>query len=262
MAGAPRRSSKDSSDRSHSAAATSTGERRIKSGHVAIAVSIFSLLSSAFYTYTYVAISQVSFFNEIHSEYASTEMQAAFDLLESFSDHVGAELYASEFVRLKALSRQFSVVPSARSSPAAGAQTIFWRQEPNAAATEQEEAKLGLLLDNSRRRILHYFGKLILFESLNYLQAAGLRKFPGAARAENAINLLEPLVEEGQRRCQEEQKCGGARASAVFEEHKSVMRGLRKLFRLPAKREAVMATTKDERRGTEATYSRVHERSL
>jgi len=246
-------------------AARRTGERRIKSGHVAIVVSVFSLLSSAFYTYTYVAISQVSFFNEIHSEYASTEMQAAFDLLESFSDHVGAELYASEFVRLKDLSRQFSVVPSARSSPAAGAQTIFWRQEPNAAATEEEEAKLGLLLDNSRRRILHYFGKLILFESLNYLQAAGLRKFPGAARAENAINLLEPLVDEGQRRCRDERKCGGARAaaraSAVFEEHKTVMRGLRKLFRLPAKREAVTATT-EQRRGTEATSSRVHESSL
>ena len=106
---------------------------------------------------------------------------------------------------------------------------------------------------------------LILFESLNYLQAAGLRKFPGAARAENAINLLEPLVEEGQRRCRDERKCGGARAaaraSAVFEEHKTVMRGLRKLFRLPAKREAVTATT-EQRRGTEATSSRVHESSL
>lgn len=70
---------------------------------VAILVSICSVVSSALYTYMYVRGQTVSFFNEIHSDFASYDMLDAFKILESFRAATGHEHYAEEYMRSKML---------------------------------------------------------------------------------------------------------------------------------------------------------------
>ena len=49
--------------------------------YLAIVISVASVVSSGFYTYTYVNLQKTEFFNRIHSEYSTQDMQDAFDNL-------------------------------------------------------------------------------------------------------------------------------------------------------------------------------------
>ena len=220
----PRRSSSRSSSKfspsshltSTSSSPSSSPSSIFRSKHLALTISILSLISSAFYTHTYVSISQTSFFNTIHTEYATEQMMNAFDALESFRDVVGVDKYPSEFVRLKTLSRkQFS--------------RKFDTQNKDLKVAFNPEAELGVLLDKSRRHILHYFGKIVMFEEQGLLRRSNVLEFPGKGRSIHAISLLEPLVLETEKHCQ---KISHKKACSGYSEHYEIFDGLRKLYTL------------------------------
>ena len=73
--------------------------------YLAIVISVASVVSSGFYTYTYVNLQKTEFFNRIHSEYSTQDMQDAFDNLESFRD-LHKDNYANKFIELKRLVRK------------------------------------------------------------------------------------------------------------------------------------------------------------
>merc|ERR1712232_1326242 len=95
---------------------------------------------------------QATFFDEIHREYSTFDMMSAFDTLESFLASTGPEKYASEFLRLKRITKDAYAYfrdsgLSARSS---------------LSASMKSDIEVGQRLDKSRRRILHYFGNLLM----------------------------------------------------------------------------------------------------
>jgi len=176
---------------------------------MAIVVSVCSVASSLLYNWVYVVGQRASFFNQVHDEFASPDMMAAFDTLEGFLAATGPARYSEEFIRLKGRTREVHF------SALAGAPTLG----------AEHEVGLGQELDTSRRRILHYFGKLLMFNRLGYLSKEMLSEFPGRTRAAHALRLLEPLVE----------------ATAVayqmpLEEHRQILDGVRALYGLPLPR--------------------------
>jgi hypothetical protein len=82
------------------------------------------------------------------------------------------------------------------------------------------ELELGRQLDASRRRVMHWFGKIVMFCDLGYLRKENVLIFPGRARATHAVSLLEPLM-----RTQEE-KLGLGFAN----EHRKIIKGIKVLF--------------------------------
>lgn len=219
---------------------------------VALSISIASMVSSVLYTYDSRHVNSARFFNEIHTEYASTEMMEAFDALETFRDAVDTE-YASEYVRLKQVARTSYLnqkakekldscenkndaldgdVPSHCKAQETGStkssQPNLFRHMFGLANEEDLEVdiKLGKRLDESRRRILHYFGKIMMFYDLGYLQLDHLKVFPGRARCQRAMSLVEPLVKQ----------TGKIYKGEVHTEHYRIISGIRTMFDIePAK---------------------------
>mmetsp|Transcript_94981 Transcript_94981/g.290534 ORF Transcript_94981/g.290534 Transcript_94981/m.290534 type:complete len:231 (-) Transcript_94981:56-748(-) len=195
---------------------------------LAIVVSICSVASSALYTYVYVRGQQAAFFSEIHREYASEDIMKAFDTLESFLDATGPEAYATEYVRLKNLRvNHFFKHGEGEDSKVIDAAAGDASRANRVAA----EAELGQRLDASRRRLLHYFGKLLMFNRLTYLTMFSrltyvtqemLQEFPGRSRAAHAVKLLQPLVE-----------ATAAAYQTPLEEHRQILAGIRNLYGLP-----------------------------
>ena len=185
----------------------------------------------------------------------------AFDALEAFRDVVGSENYGSEFVRLKQLSRKsktFILVEDKHRADSSEASTVnvnerlqslFWSKDDSTSDQNSPEAELGKLLDKSRRHILHYFGKIVLFEKQGLLRHANVLEFPGPARSAHAVSLLEPLVLETELYCGKiTSKC--ERAASVFAEHHSVFRGLKKLYSLHVDESSIQGTKNKNDRKT------------
>jgi len=150
---------------------------------LSLTVAIASCASSMLYNYVYVYGQQAGYFNMIHKEYASPAMMNAFDSLEIFLERTGPERYAAEYMRLKHLAREVS----ANATVQRGLQQV----------APGSDADVGLRLDSSRRRILHYFGKMLLFNREGYITERMLHEFPGRKRAAHALRLLQPLVQAG-----------------------------------------------------------------
>jgi len=183
---------------------------------LAIFVSVCSVISSALYTYVYIRGQQVSFFNEIHSDFASASMMDAFDLLESFQAATGEEKYAQEYIRLKVLRLSGLHQPqSTKSSPAESAIAA------GLCAVCSSEADLAQRLDGARRQLLHYMDKLLMFKRMSYITQSMLDEFPGRSRMAHAVQLLEPLVE-----------ATAATYHISLEEHRNVLAGIKDAFGL------------------------------
>eukprot|EP00656_Telonema_subtile_P016762 TRINITY_DN18885_c0_g2_i4.p1 TRINITY_DN18885_c0_g2~~TRINITY_DN18885_c0_g2_i4.p1 ORF type:complete len:212 (+),score=61.45 TRINITY_DN18885_c0_g2_i4:150-785(+) len=154
-----------------------------------ILVSVSSVISSGLYTYVYVVGQQTAFFQEIHTEYASPAMMEAMDLLEGFHAATGAN-YGPEYVRLKGLSRQ------AYQTLKASNETSIFRLFSPSSSVMSSDAELGKRLDSARRKLVHYWAKVQMFHELGYLTDKLLLAFPGRARAEHSLELIEPLIEQ------------------------------------------------------------------
>lgn len=180
---------------------------------VTITVSICSMLSSVLYTYIYVRGQQATIFNEIHNEYASADIMEAFDTLEQFLAATGDDKYAEEYMRLKMLPREEYLKGKATGKTNILA-SLF---SSNSAVTT--DAALGRQLDLSRRRLLHYLGKLLMFNNWGYLTDSMMHEFPGRARAMHAISLLQPLVTHTAR-------------AYNFEDHQRVLDGIQAIYNI------------------------------
>lgn len=184
---------------------------------VAITVSIASMLSSVMYSYIYVRGQQATIFNEIHNEYASPDIMEAFDTLEHFLSATGHEKYAEEYMRLKRLPREEYLKGKETGMPNVLASLFSSSVKSNSAVTT--DAELGRRLDLSRRRLLHYLGKLLMFNSWGYLTDTMMHEFPGRARAMHAIHLLQPLVTHTAR-------------AYNFEDHQRVLDGIQAIYNI------------------------------
>lgn len=156
-----------------------------------LSVSVCSLISSALYTYVYIVGQQATFFNQVHSEYAKSEMSQAFDVLEGLLDATGPKSYASEYVRLKGLQRE-----RYKQDKESGRENLLIRAFVPSQQGQPNEAQIGQILDKSRRRILHYFGMLLSLHRMGYITNVMMLEFPGRSRALHAVQLIQPLVEE------------------------------------------------------------------
>lgn len=174
---------------------------------VTICVSICSLLSSVCYTYVYVRGQKAAIFNEIHTEYASPDIMEAFDALEHFQEATGPSKYAEEYIRLKSQAREAFV-----SKPGL-LERMGLRSDSNS------EVELSRRLELSRRRILHFLGKLVMYNTWGYLTTEMMHEFPGKARAMHAISLLQPLVSH-------------TAIQFGFEEHQRVLDGIRNIYQI------------------------------
>jgi len=180
---------------------------------VAITVSFCSMFSSIIYTYVYVRGQQASIFNEIHNEYASENIMEAFDTLEQFLAATGREKYAEEYMRLKMLPREEYLKARDTGRPNMLA-SLF--SSKSAITTD---AELGRRLDAARRRLLHYLGKLLMYNNWGYLTDSMMQYFPGRARAMHALELLQPLVEHTAR-------------AYNFDDHKQVLAGIQAIYNI------------------------------
>merc|ERR1712060_750312 len=88
----------------------------------------------------------------------------------------------------------------------------------------------GQRLDASCRRLLQYFGKLLMFNRLTYLTMFNrltymtqeiLQEFPGRSRAAHAYELLHPLVE-----------ATAAAYQTPLEEHRQILAGIQSIYDL------------------------------
>ena len=165
--------------------------------YVAIVVSVASLVSSIFYTHTYVSLQKTEFFNRVHSEYSTKEMQDAFDNLESFRD-LHKDKYAKKFIELKRLVRKNLADRRSASS----------------------SFKLGRQLDVSRRKIMHWYGKIVMFVELGYLRKENVLMFPGKARAAHAMSLLAPIT----------MKSAESSVPEFVSEHEKIILGVKNLY--------------------------------
>jgi len=190
---------------------------------LAITISICSVISSMLYTYVYVVGQRATFFHQVHAEYASSEMMIAFDTLEGFLAATGPSQYPVEYVRLKGVTRDVFFRGLEVPSEAARGAGEATQSHMKAAAQSRSEAELGRNLDTSRRRILHYFGKLLMLKRLGYVTQDMLNEFPGRTRAMHTLRLLEPLVE-----------ATAAAYQMPLDEHRQILEGVRSLYGLVA----------------------------
>ena len=165
--------------------------------YLAIVISVASVVSSGFYTYTYVNLQKTEFFNRIHSEYSTQDMQDAFDNLESFRD-LHKDNYANKFIELKRLVRKNLADKKVASST----------------------FKLGRQLDISRRKITHWYGKIVMFVELGYLRHENILMFPGKTRAKHALSLLIPITT----------KLAENSSPESTTEHEKIINGVKQLF--------------------------------
>lgn len=87
------------------------------------------------------------------------------------------------------------------------------RSDPNS------EAAWSRRLELSRRRILHFLGKLVMYNTWGYLTIEMMHEFPGKARAVHAISLLQPLVSY-------------TAVQFGFEEHQRILDGIRNIYQI------------------------------
>eukprot|EP00427_Karlodinium_veneficum_P014078 CAMPEP_0169070730 /NCGR_PEP_ID=MMETSP1015-20121227/5273_1 /TAXON_ID=342587 /ORGANISM="Karlodinium micrum, Strain CCMP2283" /LENGTH=279 /DNA_ID=CAMNT_0009129751 /DNA_START=107 /DNA_END=946 /DNA_ORIENTATION=+ len=131
----------------------------------------------------------------------------AFDTLEHLQEASGAS-YAEEYMRLRNRAREAFV-----STP--GLMEQFKRPRSDS----DPEIAWSRSLDKSRRRILHFLGKLVMYNTWGYLTAEMMHEFPGKARAMHAISLLQPLVSH-------------TSIQFGFEEHQRILDGIRNIYQI------------------------------
>lgn len=177
---------------------------------LAIGLSFCSFLSSVCYTYVYVQGQKATFFDQLYSSYSAPEIMSSFDTLESFLAKTGPETYASEYVRLKSMAREtYAQVKQGQVSE---------------SSSQQQGVLLGQQLDGSRRRLLHYLGKVLMFYRTGYVTKEMLHEFPGRNRAVHFIRLLEPLI-----------TTTAATYNVGLEEHVQILRGIKDVYAISDK---------------------------
>eukprot|EP00922_Rhytidocystis_sp_ex-Travisia-forbesii_P064207 GHVS01095444.1.p1 GENE.GHVS01095444.1~~GHVS01095444.1.p1 ORF type:complete len:228 (-),score=21.92 GHVS01095444.1:253-936(-) len=147
--------------------------RELSAVNWSVVISLCTFCLTAWYYVNILMLTrhlqQANTLSLFHSEYSSTKILEAFEVVEDF------------------LEMAVEAIPeSGASSNSRHRAEMFWE-------LRKKRDERGRLLERARRRLVHWFSRLQHFYEFGFLTKDYLVRFPGAERAQHFIDLVEPL---------------------------------------------------------------------